>query len=93
MEGTEKIRIGELVQSAAGHDKSKYFIVTALDDEFVYLCDGKSRKADKPKKKKRKHVKKTGLFCGWAAESPEKINNTSVRKAVSGLKVFLADNK
>lgn len=82
---TEKINIGELVQSVAGHDKGEYFLVTGMDKEFLYLCNGKSRKADKLKRKKRKHVIKTGMVCEWVRENPEKLNNKSVRKAISGL--------
>ncbi len=85
MNSTEKIQIGELVQSAAGHDKDEYFLVITMDKEFVYLCNGKSRKANKLKRKKRKHVIKTGKICEWVKENPERVNNTSVRKSISGL--------
>ena len=85
MSVSEKISIGELVQSVAGHDKGEYFLVTAMDKDFLYLCNGKDRKADKLKRKKRKHVIKTGEICEWIKENPEKVNNTSVRKAIRGL--------
>lgn len=86
MNSAEKIHIGELVKSARGHDKGEYFLVVSADSEFVYICNGKSRKADKLKRKKRKHVIKTDDVCEWVKDYPEKVNNTSVRKAISGLR-------
>lgn len=86
MSTAENIKVGDLVVSGSGHDKNEYFIVVSTDKEFVYLCNGKSRKADKPKRKKRKHVIKTGMVCEWVKENPERVNNTSVRKAISGLR-------
>ena len=44
--------------SLAGRDKGrKFVIVGVLDDEHVYIADGKMRKIEKPKKKKLKHLK------------------------------------
>ena len=47
---------GCLAWSLAGHDKEGIFIIIKEDAEYVYLVDGKSRKAGKPKRKKKKHV-------------------------------------
>ena len=54
--------VGQVVYSKSGHDKGKSFIVTEIEEEYLYLVDGKSRKIDKPKKKKKKHVQITG-YC------------------------------
>ena len=57
-----ELKTGMLVESRAGHDKGELSIVTDMDDEFVYVCDGKIRTVDRPKKKKEKHVaKKSGV--------------------------------
>lgn len=82
----DSIRIGELVQSLSGHDKGQYFLVTDKEGVFLRLCDGKTRKAQKCKKKKQKHVRGTGVICPWVAESPERVNNTSVRRALGELR-------
>ena len=55
--------IGQIVYSKSGHDKTLPFIVTAVDGEYLYLADGKSRKLEKPKKKKIKHVQGTKHIC------------------------------
>ena len=79
------IRIGELVQSLSGHDAGEFFLVVRMDAGFVWLCDGKTRKATHCKRKNRKHIAGTGLICSWVESTPEKINNTSVKKAMKEL--------
>ena len=54
--------VGQVVYSKCGHDKGKPFIVTEIEEDFLYLTDGKSRKMDKPKKKKTKHVQITNYY-------------------------------
>ena len=46
-----------LIVSKAGRDKGQLFYVIDTDEQYVYLADGKSRKLEKPKRKKRKHVR------------------------------------
>ena len=45
-----------LIVSKAGRDKGQLFYVIDTDEQYVYLADGKSRRLEKPKRKKRKHV-------------------------------------
>ena len=54
--------VGQVVYSKCGHDKGKAFIVTEIEEDFLYLTNGKSRKMDKPKKKKTKHVQITNYY-------------------------------
>ena len=50
---------GQLVKSIAGHDKGSYFLIyQIIDDNYVMIVDGKSRKLEKPKLKKVKHLSK-----------------------------------
>ncbi len=53
------IKAGSVVISLAGHDKGRAMVVTKLEQEFVYVADGKERKLDTPKKKNKKHVRPT----------------------------------
>ena len=82
METQGKIQVGEIVLSKAGHDKGELFLVKEIVGEYALICDGKTRKASKPKKKKIKHLFKTGQVCNWVAEQPCRVNNTSVKKAI-----------
>ena len=53
-----EIAASNIVRSVAGRDQGKLFIVLAVEGEYLLLADGKGRKAESPKRKKRKHVLK-----------------------------------
>ena len=65
--------IGQVVYSKCGHDKGNVFIIFDIESEILYLVDGKTRKMDKPKKKKAKHVQKTNYLD---EELKRKIGNS-----------------
>ncbi|MBR2667655.1 MAG: KOW domain-containing RNA-binding protein [Oscillospiraceae bacterium] len=50
------MKIAGIVRSEAGHDKGSCFFVVGEEGEYLYLADGKTRKAAAPKRKKTKHV-------------------------------------
>ena len=50
---------GMVVISRAGRDNGKPMAVTDIKDGFVYVCDGKERPLENPKKKNPKHLAKT----------------------------------
>ena len=47
---------GQFATSRAGHDKGVLYIVVAEEGDFVFLSDGRLRRPDRPKKKRRKHI-------------------------------------
>ena len=53
--------VGCIVQSAAGRDKNRFFIITGIvtdgSDGMVYIADGRLHKVQSPKKKKLMHLK------------------------------------
>lgn len=51
---------GQIVRSRAGHDEGNLFCVMDVDGDFLLLADGKTRKTDSPKRKRRKHVALAG---------------------------------
>ena len=64
---------GCFVLSKAGRDQGRLFLVVGeVDDDFVMVANGALRKMDRPKKKRRKHLKPTGrrceAFCSRIAE-------------------------
>ena len=80
------ISVGSVVYSKAGRDKGNYFIVTALDGEFAFICDGDMRKFDKPKKKKQKHLKVTNTLCESLRDKMAetgKLTNPELRRAIA----------
>ncbi len=73
---------GEFVYASAGRDAGECFIVLSTEENYLYLCDGKSRKVSNPKKKKIKHVKLTGdrdEFIINKLASVGKLTNKEVR--------------
>ena len=65
------LKLGDLVISKAGRDKGKIFLVTKVDEKFVFVVDGKLRKVYKPKKKNQKHLKK--VFTDGLNDLSERI--------------------
>lgn len=47
---------GRLALSTAGRDKGTVLCVLERQGDFVLLADGKSRRVQKPKRKKLKHI-------------------------------------
>lgn len=52
------IRISDVVVSTAGRDQGKWFYVIGEEPDYLMLANGKDRRLEKPKRKKRKHVQK-----------------------------------
>ena len=81
-----EIAKSNIVRSDAGRDKGKLFVVLAVEGEFLLLADGKSRKVEHPKRKKRRHV----LFVS-AEETRladklkrgDKITNSELRRTLA----------
>ena len=83
-----EIVVGSLVRSKAGRDKGDLFIVLKKDSEYVYLADGKSRKAENPKKKKIKHVQPSGKISDEVLAKlayAGSVENFEVRNALAEL--------
>ena len=54
--------IGHVVHSTQGRDNGKSYLVwQELDKDYVLLVDGDAKRIAKPKKKKKKHFKDTGI--------------------------------
>ena len=79
--------IGDFVLSISGRDKGRVHAVVAQDIErcFVYICDGKTRKVEKPKPKKLKHIKflSNGEDAIKAAILEGKLTNKMLQAAIA----------
>ena len=78
---------GDLVVSRAGRDKGRPFVVLRSEGEFVFLADGDLRRLDKPKKKKRMHVKPYPKKGSCRMEFPEgrPLCDADIRKHIAAL--------
>ena len=84
-----EIAQSNIVRSDAGRDKGKLFVVLAVEGEYLLLADGKSRKVEAPKRKKRRHV----LFVSAEEnrlsdkiKGEERITNSELRKALAAFR-------
>ena len=75
-----------MIVSLAGRDKGQLFFVIDTDDQFVYLADGKGRRLESPKRKKRRHVRKLPLYASRVAEkirNGDKVLNSELRRELA----------
>ena len=76
----------DMIVSLAGRDKGQLFFVIDTDDQFVYLADGKGRRLESPKRKKRRHVRKLPLYPSRVAEkirNGDKVLNSELRRELA----------
>ena len=74
---------GDIVISTAGREKDNYFVVVDVQDNFAFICDGKSRKIDKPKMKKIKHLSSVighSEFVSVKINKGEPVTNKEIKK-------------
>lgn len=50
---------GNFAVSTAGHDKGTCYVIVGEENDFFYLCDGRLKTLEAPKKKRRKHVQRS----------------------------------
>jgi ribosomal protein L14E/L6E/L27E len=80
------IAISDIVVSLNGRDKGKPFFVVQREDIYALLCDGKSRRVDKPKRKKLKHLRlESKSDCRTALKLKDgfKVTNSELRRALA----------
>ena len=78
---------GQFVLSLSGRDKGRVHVIVSYDAEkaVVCICDGKTRKVEKPKPKKLKHIK----FLSWRDEAlvnainEEKLSDRMIRESIA----------
>lgn len=69
--------------SRAGRDKGNIYIIISETAEYLYVADGKSRTADKPKRKNKKHIqiinKKAGAELIGRLREKRPVYNEEIR--------------
>ena len=81
-----EIAKSNIVRSDAGRDQGKLFAVLAVEGEYLLLADGKSRKVEHPKRKKRRHVLFVSAEENRLADKlkrGEKITNSELRRTLA----------
>lgn len=83
------MQIGDIVISTCGHDMGEWYIVKEINEQFIYLIDGKLKTIESPKKKKIKHVIKTNQTAIEIAQkliAKQYLQNAEVRKTLKFFK-------
>ena len=48
--------LGQVVLSKAGKDRGSFYAIVLEDEEFAFIADGRLRKVEKPKRKRKTHL-------------------------------------
>ena len=81
-----EIAKSDIVRSDAGRGRGKIFIVLAVEGECLLLADGKGRRVEAPKRKKRRHVLFVAADESRLADKikrSEKITNSELRRTLA----------
>ena len=74
--------VGNVVISLAGHDVGRIYLAVSQDNRYVYVCDGKEHRLNKPKRKNKKHI---GQIFEEKYYDPSKMTDGVLRKLLSAL--------
>ena len=89
------LTIADVVVSTAGRDAGSLFYVLEADETYLTIANGKDRRIEKPKRKKRKHTKKVLRSETRVAEKlrlGDKVLNSELRKDLAYLSRELQSN-
>ena len=76
----------DIIVSLAGRDKGQFFFVVDTEEQYVFIADGKGRRLEKPKRKKRKHIQKVQQTDSRVAEkirTGDKVLNSELRRELA----------
>ena len=74
--------VGQIVCSKAGRDKDYFMVVVSYENGFYFVCDGKERPLERPKKKNALHLN----FTGTVLSEDDYKTNRQLRKALAVFK-------
>ncbi len=80
------IEPGRVVQSVQGRDAGRFFVVLeVLDDRYVLMADGLSRKIYHPKKKKTMHLRPKPILVNVDSQAlpNQHLQDSDLRTALS----------
>ncbi len=71
-------KTGTVVRSLCGRDAGRLLCVVSADGTHVFVCDGKERPLDRPKRKNPKHLEKTA----YVLTAEQMRSNRALKKAL-----------
>ena len=76
----------DIVLSLAGRDKGQLMLVVAEEGDSLLLANGRVRRAESPKRKRRKHVSRQGAYDARTRTKlleNGRLTNSEIRKALA----------
>ena len=89
------LQIADVVMPTAGRDKDKWYYVLSMDETYLYLANGKDRRIEKPKCKKRKHavkVLRSETRVAAKLRAGDKVLNSELRRDLAYLSQHMQSN-
>lgn len=71
--------VGRIVCSKSGRDKDYFMVIVSEADGFYFVCDGKARPLERPKKKNGLHLSFTNSYL----KEDDFKTNRQLRKALA----------
>lgn len=87
--------LGEIVLSTQGHDKEQFYVVVAVGEDKIAVCDGKFKFLKKPKQKNPSHLAHTGYTDSEIATKLTeklKINDQMIYHAIVKVKKLVKED-
>ncbi|MBR4015498.1 MAG: hypothetical protein IKI88_04745 [Anaerotignum sp.] len=81
-------QIGQVVYAKSGHDKGDVLLIVSVEGDYVHLADGKRRKLEKPKRKKKIHIQPTSYIEEELAEALQKNSYVLDAEVAKALKKY-----
>lgn len=79
----ERFERGMLAWSRAGHDCGQLYVILDVQDEYVFLTDGRLKPLEKPKKKKKKHIQVIRQIPEELSQLAENnVKNEDIRRVI-----------
>lgn len=78
--------IADIVLPLSGRDKGLLMLVLAEEGDFLLLANGRVRRSEKPKRKRRKHTSRMGECDDWTRRKlleTGRLTNSDIRRALS----------
>ena len=86
--------VGMFARSKSGHDKTKVYVIVAEEEDYVYLCDGRLKKIEHPKKKNKKHIqliKKAADSISDRLRNKEPVRDEEIKREIKLLSKEVAN--
>lgn len=64
---------GSIVRAKAGREKGGFFVVLKVESGFAFIADGRTRRVEKPKKKKLIHLSASNKVYEGSLETNPQI--------------------